>query len=363
MRILALVLAVAALAACSGPPPAEKPPRAVLVRSLAAEGTPPQLRVYTGDVRARHEADIGFRVGGKLIERKVDMGARVRPGMVLARLDPEDARLAQQAAAARVAAAEADLALARSEYERVENLRSRNFVSASALDARRSAREAAEAGLRQARADLAVAQNQAGYASLTVAHEGVVTATLAEAGQVVSAGQPVIRVARLDEREVLVHVPESRVAELRPGAPAQVRSWAGGDRVHEGRVREIAPAADPATRSYAVRVSVRSPGENLPLGATASVAFALPGAHMQTLLPLTAVTRTDERATAWIVDEASRVQPVAVETGEFREDGVVVRAGLPAGAKVVLTGVHRLVAGETVRVVEEDAPVALDARK
>lgn len=359
--LLAAQLA-ALLAGCSGPPPAGKPPRAVLVRSVADGGSGPQLRVYTGEVRARHEADIGFRIGGKLVERNVDVGARVRPGMVLARLDPQDVKLAEQAAAAQVSAAQADAALAQAEFERVQNLHARNFVSASALDGRRTSLQAAEARLRQARAQLATAGNQAGYAALTVANEGVVTAAPAEVGQVVTAGQPVLRVARPEQREVLIYVPESRIADLRAGVAAAVRAWANPARTYAGTVREIAPAADAATRSYAVRVSVADADDALPLGATASVAFTAAVAA-QTLLPLTAVTRVDGRVTVWTVDEASRVVPVEVQTGEFREDAVVVLGGLPAGARVVLTGVHRLVAGETVRAVDESAPIALDAGK
>lgn len=357
------VLALAALlAGCSGPPPAEKPPRTVLVRTVASPGDAVAQRVYTGEVRARHETDLGFRIGGKLVERLVDVGARVKPGQVLARLDPQDTQLAAQAASAQVAAAEAELALARNEFARVEGLHARNFVSASALDARRTALQATEARVRQARAQSAVTANQARYATLTVDHDGVVVAAPADAGQVVAAGQPVLRIARDGLREVSIYVPEGRVAELQPGVPAVVRTWAQPDHNYAATVREIAPAADATTRTYAVRVSVSAPDAALPLGATATVAFAAASAA-HTLLPLTAVTRVDDRVTAWLVDESSQLRPVEVQAGEFREDGVVILGGLPAGARVVLTGLHRLVAGEQVRAMDETAPVALDARK
>nr|WP_246265323.1 efflux RND transporter periplasmic adaptor subunit [Aromatoleum diolicum] len=350
------------LAACSGPPPADKPARAVLVRTLADTAGAPSLSVYTGEVKARHEADLAFRIGGKIIERRVDVGARVQRGQVLARLDPQDAQLAASAAGAQVAAAEADTALARAELARSESLHARNFVSATALDSRRTALQAAEARLRQARAQAASAGNQAQYATLVADHEGVVTAAPAEVGQVVAAGQAVLRVARPDEREVLIYLPESRIAAAQAGAPATVRAWAQPGRDYPAQVREIAPAADPATRSYAVRVSVNGADAALPLGATASVVFAV-ASDRQALLPLSAVTRIDDHATVWLVDESLQLHPVEVQTGEFREDGVVIRSGLPPGARVVLTGVHRLVAGETVRVVDESAPVALDVRK
>lgn len=356
-QLLALIPAVL-LIACSEPPLLEKPPRTVLVQTVEEKGAA-SVNVYTGDVRARHEAELAFRIDGKLVERKAEVGSVVKTGDVLARLDPQDVRLAAGAAAAQVAAAEADLALARAEFQRSEELRKRNFLSDAAIDARRTALQAAEARLRQARAEAASAGNQAQYAALTADAPGVVTAVLAEAGQVVRAGQAVLRVARLEEREILIHVPESRIRELSAGAAAVVRPWADAARTYPGEVREIAPAADAATRSYAVRVSVATADDALPLGATASVAFA-GRLDAQAVLPLAAVTRVDGKPTVWVVDQASRVHPQPVETGAFREDGVVIRAGLPAGARVVVAGVHRLIKGETVRVVDAAAPVALD---
>ena len=355
---------LAAGAGCSRPPAAAAPARAVLVRAAAESAGAPALAVYTGEVRARFETDLAFRIGGKLVERRVDVGARVRRGGVLARLDPQDAQLAANAAAAQVAAAEADLELARAELGRSESLRSRNFISGSALDSRRAALQAAEARLRQARAQAATAGNQTQYATLVADRDGVVVAAPGEAGEVVEAGQAVLRVARLDEREVLIHVPESRLAAVAVGAPAQVRAWSAPQRDYPGNVREIAPAADAATRSYAVRVAVPAADEALALGATASVAFASPSqAQAQAVLPLPALTRIDGRDVVWIVDDASTLRPVTVVAGEFREDGVVIRGGLPAGARVVVAGVHRLVEGETVRAVDEAAPVALDANR
>ena len=244
------------LAACSAPAPQTPPPPAVLVRSVDAASAPPAVQVYAGEVRARIESDLGFRIGGKLVERLVDVGADVAAGAPLALLDAQDVRLAQASAQAAAAAAESDLALARSEFVRARDLQARNFVSSSVLDARRSALQAAEARLRQARAQAEVAANQAGYARLEAPAAGVVTAVLAEPGQVVGAGQAVLRLARPDEREVLIHVPEGRATGLVPGSAAQVRPWAAPEREYAGRVREVAPAADAATRTHAVRVAV-----------------------------------------------------------------------------------------------------------
>ncbi|MDT3671444.1 MAG: efflux RND transporter periplasmic adaptor subunit [Aromatoleum sp.] len=348
--------------ACSPPPTGEKAPRTVLVHTVAQAMAVPTLNVYTGDVRARHETDLAFRIGGKIVERSVDVGERVRRGDVLARLDPQDVRLAANAAASRVAAAEADLALARAELERGQSLRGRNFISESALDTRRTTMQAAAARLRQARAEAASAGNQTEYASLAADRDGVVVATPAEAGEVVAAGQAVARVARLDEREVSINVPESRVAAIAVGSGATVRLWSAPQREYAGTVREIAPAADPTTRSYAVRVSVPHADAALSLGATATVAFAAPS-DVQAVLPLPALTRIDGQPVVWIVDDRSTVHPVRVEPGEFREGGVGIRGGLSAGVRVVVAGVHRLVEGETVRAVDTAAPVSLDVSR
>lgn len=355
-------LAALVLAACA--PPAAPPPaaRAVLVRSVdGAEGAT-TVQVYTGEVRARYEAGLGFRIAGKVVERKVDVGAVVKRGQVLARLDPQDAELAATAAAAQVAAAEADAALSRADLERAEGLRARNFISGSALDARRSASEAAAARLHQARAQAASARNQSAYTELLADSDGVITTLAVEAGQVVAAGQVVLTLARPGEREVVIHVPENRVRGLSAGVPAAVRLWAVPETTYPGVVREVAPMADAATRTYALRVSVPTADAAVQLGATASVAFANDQGG-GALVPAAALGRNGDQAVVWLVGEDGTVNSRPVEVKAYREDGVLLGAGLPPGAKVVVAGVHQLVAGEQVRAVEQGAPVALDVRR
>lgn len=346
------------LAACAPPPTTTPAPRAVLVRTVTADAGAPTIQTYTGEITARHENDLAFRIGGKLIERTVDIGASVTRGQVLARLDPQDAHLSATAAASRVAAAEADLALAQAELVRTEALLARSFVSASAVDARRTALQAAKARLRQARAEAASAGNQTAYTELIADGEGVITAAAAEAGQVVGAGQTILRLARTGEREVLVHVPESRVLGLTPDTPVEVRLWLAPERSLRGAVREIAPAADRTTRTYAVRIRIDG-GKDLPLGATASVAF-VGSAAGQSLVPLGAVSQTDGGPAVWLVDGNGRLSAQPVDIAAFREDGAAIRGGLPPGSRIVIAGVHRLVAGETVRAVEEGSMPALD---
>lgn len=363
VHLSAVFVATTLLAtACSAPAPEAASPLTVLVRSVDADMLSSRQQVFTGELRARSETDLAFRVGGKLLERRVDVGAVVRTGEVLALLDPVDARLAAGAAAAAEAAALADLALAQVEFERGRELQRRNFISTAALDARRTALSAAEARLQQARAQAASSDNQARYTRLLADAPGVITQVSAEPGQVLASAQPVLRLARAGEREVAIHVPESRVRDLAPGMPAQVRPWLASGRVYAAQVREIAPAADPATRTYAVRVTVTAPDDALPLGATASVILSTAGENGM-LLPLSAVTRHGEQASVWVVDERSTVHALPVTVGSWREDGAFIVGGLGAGARVVISGVHRLVEGIPVRAVPQGAPVTLDMQR
>lgn len=356
---MAVVLA-GLLGACSPPPVEQAAPRTVLVVDPAADEV--AARVYAGEVRARYETDLAFRIGGKLIERMVQAGDRVSRGEVLARLDPADVRLAAGAAAAQLAAAEADLALARAEFLRAEGLQGRGFISASALDMRRSSLQAAEAAVRAARAQADSAGNQAAYADLVADADGVVLATYVDVGAVLATGQRVLRLARPEEREVLIHVPENRIADVNPGMPATVYPLAAQARSYTGVVREVSPAADPVMRSFAVRVAVPQADGGLPLGASASAVFSAPAGD-GLRVPLSALTRVDGRAVIWIVDAEERVRPLAVEIDEYREDVARVRVELPPGARVVAGGVHKLVDGERVRALSPDAPVRLDARR
>lgn len=356
----ALILSLL-VSACSPPPAAPPAPRAVLVRTLGTAADAAQARVYAGEVRARHESELSFRVGGKVLERKVDAGALVQAGQLLARLDPQDARLSSSAAVAQVAAAEAEAGLARAEFKRSEALLQRNFISASALDLRRSALDAAEARLRQAQAQAASTANQQAYTELLADSAGVITEVSVDAGQVVAAGQRVLRLARPGEREVLVHVPESRLAGLAVGAPATVRLWMAPERSLSGRVREVSPSADRATRTYAVRVAIVD-ADDLPLGATATVALA-DGGPAQLALPLAAVTQREGKATVWLVDAQLKVVPQAVEIAALREDAAILKTALPAGSRVVVAGVHRLIEGESVRPLEAGSAPALDVQR
>jgi RND family efflux transporter MFP subunit len=352
-RVLAAALLAVLLAACAKQAPPPPAPRAVVAQVV---GTAPVegANVYSGEVRARYENDLAFRVGGKAVARYVDVGATVTKGQPLARLDPQDAKLNVDAARSALAAAEADHALAKAEVERYRDLYAKKFVSQAVLDARETTFNTTKAKLEQARAQALVAANQSSYTTLAAEADGVITAVGLEPGQVVSPGQTVLRFARPDEKEVVINVPESRLAELRDAKRIQVAVLAAPDKPAAGRIREIAPNADAATRTFAVRVSVLDPDPAIRLGMTANVALGEARSEPVIRLPLSALTQVEARPAVWVVDpQTSRVNLRPVEIGAYREDGVTVTTGLRPGEVVVTAGVHKLLAGETVRVVSE----------
>ncbi len=325
----------ALLAACAqeAPPPAPPPVvKTIMVGQAAADAA----RTYSGEVRARHETALAFRIGGKLVERRVDAGAVVKPGQLLARLDAADVALQAEQAKAQLALAEADA-------RRYRELRGKNFVSAAALDAR-------ETALKAAQSQAGLARNQAAYASLAADHAGVIAAVLAEPGQVVATGQPVFRLARDGEREVAIALPENALDGLKPGAEAEVSLWAT-DKRYRGRLRELAPAADPATRTYAARITLPDPDAAVVLGRTATVRFR-PASHHEPVVPLAALFQQGEGHAVWILgaDGAVSLRPVTVAA--YTDGGASIAAGLAAGERIVAAGVHKLVAGQQVRVAQ-----------
>lgn len=349
-RALAVAALAALVAACSREAPPPEPVRPAALARVAT-GALQDVAVFPGDVRPRHEADLAFRIAGKLVERGVDIGASVRRGQPLARLDPADVALQAQAQQAAVAAATTEHAFARAEFERFESLYRQRFVSASALDQKRNAMNAAAARLEQARATLAVTRNQATYATLVAPADGVITAVAAEVGQVVAVGQGVMKLAETGEREVAIAVPEHRLDELRAATHLAVALWADPRKRYAARVREIAPAVDPATRTFAVRVAVPGADASLAWGMTANVIVAGAGDPSGALVPLGAIYHDrDGRPAVWVYDQASgRVALRTVELGRFREDGATIRAGLRDGEWVVAAGANKLVEGQVVR--------------
>ena len=330
-----VLFALILLAGCGEklPPPdtARQTPKLVKAIKVDAGETAHEHR-YSGEVRARVESTLGFRVGGKLVERRVDAGARVKAGQVLARLDPADQQLS-------AAQAEANRALAVADLKRTQELRGKNFISQAALDAKETTAVAAEA---QAR----LAKNQTAYTTLTADAPGVIAAVLAEPGQVMTTGQPVFRLARDGGREVAIAIPETRLAGLKVGAAATVELWAG--KTYQGVLRELAPVADAATRTFAARVAITDADEAVALGMTASVRFAAAG-DGRLVVPLAAILQQGEQATVWVIGADQSVSQRPVEIERYGDAGAVVKSGLKAGEQIVAAGAFKLSAGEKVR--------------
>lgn len=336
-----LALALSACGSAETPPPVA--PK-VLVQPAGAGDA--GVTVYTGEIRARHEVDLAFRVGGKIAARLVDSGMMVKAGQPLARLDPADLQLSRQAAQAQVAAAESEFTTAGAERARYADLVAKRFVSQAAFDAKENAFRSAQARLEQARAQSRISGNQAEYGTLVAEHEGVITAVLADAGQVVSAGQPVFRLARPEEKEVAIAIPEGRLAELKAARQIAVSLWAQPELVMAGEIRELAAAADPATRTYAARIRIVDPAPAVALGMTARVILGSPSSAA-IVVPLTAVVDNGKGPQVWVVDDGkAMIRPV--EVAAFREDGAAIASGLKAGEMVILTGQRRLVDGQAV---------------
>lgn len=305
----------------------------------------------SGDVRPRVETVIGFRVGGKIVERNVKVGASVKRGDVLARLDPQDLALQTQAVGARSAAAQSELSQQVDELERYRSLLQQGFISQAEFDRRRNTVDIARSRTDELASVQRSARNQAGYAVLRADEPGVVTAIEAESGQVVAAGQPVLRVAQTGLVDIAVAVAENRLHELQAASALQITLWALPERRYSGTLREVSPVADPATRTYAARIGVDDADDAMRLGMTARVqvrSAGVPALH----LPLSALYRNADKTAVWVVDAAtSTVRLVNVTATAMHGERVAVTAGLRSGDVVVTAGVQKLQAGQKVRVV------------
>jgi membrane fusion protein, multidrug efflux system len=356
-RVLMSVL-VLLLAACGGKP-VEPAPRPAMVTRVASAAS--SLEAYAGEVRTREEPPLSFRIPGKLARRLVDAGNRVHAGQALAELDPEDARLQSEASRAALVSAQSDLALAKAEMTRYQGLADRQLVSRSLYDTRVAQLRAAEARVRQARAQSSASGNQVSYSVLRAPRDGVISQRLAEAGQVVAAGQPVFLLAADGEREVAISVPEQGLARFAVGRELAVELWARPGERFPGTVRELAPAADPATRTFAARVAFAAP-DGVELGQSARV-YARVDGDSRPRLPLSALTQKDGQAAVWVVEPRThRVHLRRIAIGAYSEEGVPVLSGLRGDEWVVAAGAHLLLEGQQITPIDrENRPVAMDA--
>lgn len=347
------------LAACSKPAPTEEPVRAVKVITVSVDNFQSGAE-FAGEVRARVESQLGFRVAGKITQRNVEAGQRVKAGQVLASLDPQDYRLAAEAARSAVAAAATNRNLAAADLKRYKELLEKNFIAGAEVERRQAALDAAQSQLEQAQSQLASQRNQAGYTNLVADVSGVITNVSAEPGQVVAAGTPVFRIAQDGPRDVVFSVPEDKLAAIKAGSSVDVRVWAGKDMI-KGTVREVAASADPVTRTFQIKVAldIKEPPA---LGTTVTIypaAFARSGMQVMKL-PTTAFKQDGKTSAVWVVDPTTltlKSQPVQIATADGNE--VVVSGGLTPGMLVVAAGVHVLQPGQKVTIFKEKASAAV----
>jgi RND family efflux transporter MFP subunit len=349
------LVAVALLSACSKPAPAPEPVRAVKIHTVSESGLVSGYE-YSGEVRARVESRLGFRVGGKIIKRQAEVGQRVKAGQILAQLDPQDYKLATDASRAALAAATTNRDLAAADFKRFQSLKEQNFISGAELERRESVLKAAEAQVNQAKAQFANTGNQVGYANLVADVSGIVTAVDAEVGQVVSAGSPVVRIAQDGARDVVFSVPEDKISTVAVGTAVKARRWAAEEAgLINGKIRELAATADPLTRTFQAKMSLDA-SVNLPLGATVYVLpnNALIGVSAIKLPTSSLMQNAQGASTVWLLDPAAMtVNPVIVQVATADGNEAVISTGVKPGDKIVSAGIHVLSPGLKVTIFNE----------
>ncbi|MBD7976500.1 efflux RND transporter periplasmic adaptor subunit [Serpens gallinarum] len=354
-HVLSLALPVsliALLGACGNGQEVEAPPRPAMVVQPQPAGA--SLDTFAGEVRARLEPELAFRIGGKVAKRLVDVGERVKKDQPLAELDPQDVRLQLEAVRAQVAAAEANLQLASAERDRYRTLLERQLVSRSHFDNAENSYRSAAAQLKQIQAQYDVARNQATYAVLRASEDGVIATRRIEVGQVVAAGQTVFTLAADGEREVVISLPEQALDRYRIGQDVTVQLWSHLQQRYPGRIRELSPAADPQSRTFAARVAFQDADVPADLGQSARV-FIRNAEDVPLAVPLSAVSAEGGQPFVWVVaPKTATLERRPVRLGAYGERQVPVLEGLREHEWVVAAGVHVLREGQKVRPVDRD---------
>lgn len=326
--------------------------------------------MYSAEIRPRIESQLAFRVSGKVVERLVEIGATVRQGQVLMRLDPADLQLASNAALAQVAAARANDDVAQAALKRSQELARQNFISNGALDQATGQAKVTRAALVAAEANSALGINATQYGILKADADGVVTALSAEVGQIVAAGTPVLKVSAGSQKDVVFSVPENVIGLLKRGAPIDVQLWSKSGVTIAATVRDVAALADPLTRTFTIKAALMDVSNAAPLGSTATVMLSASAASKTNagaaplVIPLTSVVEAQGKTAVWVVETSANVSvvkkrvvtlaPVLPASGADAQVAVV--AGLVQGQVVVTAGVHTLADGQKVRLLEASKP-------
>ena len=347
-------LVLMSLTGCEQPPPPAKPVRPVLSQLVEVKADWRES-TYAGAVKARHETPLSFRIAGKIVDRRVDVGDNVEAGATLAQLDPADYELKLVEAEAKVAAARAEKSKAETDVARYKKLLKKNLIANADYTDFANKLSVAKARLRQTEAELEVTRNRAIYTTLKADHAGVVTSVEIEKGQVVAAGQTVLRLALEGKKEVVIAVPENRLNELNETQEIRISLWANPDKSYKGSLREISPGADPITRTYSAKITLLDADPAVQLGMTATVTVRQ---HMEgevVRLPLSSIYQQETGDPAvWLVNAENIVNLVPVEVAEYTFGEVLISSGLASGQRVVTAGVHKLTPGQQVRVAEVD---------
>lgn len=348
-RFTVVVFTVLGLTACGKGPAPQEPIRAVKVITVGASASTTDLE-FSGDVRARIESTLGFRVAGKLLTRPAEIGQRVAAGQLLAQIDPQDYRASADAAEAQLAAAQTNRDVAGADFKRYQDLYAQGFISVAELQRRESAYMSAQAQWKQAQAQSSVQGNQSSYTRLLADGPGIVTAIDASAGQVVAPGQPVVRLALDGPRDVVFSVPEDKLGLFKAGDTVEVRQWVDG-KLLQAVVRDVSASADAVTRTFVAKAALPA-GANPVLGSTVTVRVSRGAETSHTIKLPTSALRSEAGATSvWVLDPTTmtvRTQTIEVNTAEG--NAAVVTSGLQIGDQVVLSGVHVLTPGQKVTV-------------
>jgi membrane fusion protein, multidrug efflux system len=358
----------------SGCKPAPSAPAAEIIRPVktivVGSSAVGASSTYSAEIRPRIESQLAFRVGGKVVERLVDIGTIVRKNQVLMRLDPADLQLSANAALAQVAAAKANDDVTQAALKRSQELARQNFISAGALDQAMGQANVTRASLAAAQATSNLGANATQYGELRADSDGVVTALSAEVGQIVAAGTPVLKVSAGSQKDVVFSVPDSILGVLKRGSPIDVQLWAKSGVTLPATVRDISAIADPLTRTYTIKASLSDASNAAALGSTATVAIGASAASKANsgaqalVIPLSSVVEAQGKTAVWVVETANNVSIVkkrlivlATTLPAAGTDAqVIVASGLAAGSIVVTAGVHTLAEGQKVRLLEVAKP-------
>jgi membrane fusion protein, multidrug efflux system len=348
---MALTLLSACQREAEAPAPEVRPVRTVTIMKREAG----EAITYTGRIEAETETSLAFRIAGRMIERTVNVGDSVEPGQLIAELESQDELNAMRSAQAAVAAAQAQFAQAQSNFERQQTLLAGRATSRAQFELAEQQQETARSQIDIAEAQLKAAEDRVSYTRLAADSPGVVTATGARAGEVVQAGQMIIRVARSDGRDAVFDVP-GQLLRSAPRDPLITVSLTDDPTVTAtGRVREIAPQADPVTRTFQVKVGLTNAPPAMRLGATVTGRMQIDSTPTIEI-PATALTRVNQHPAVWVVDRSSRTVSLrTVDVLRFEQDHVAISAGLDTGEIVVTAGVQALHPGQKVRLLGSES--------